>query len=91
MHHIGTSSLVHSYSQKALHLKNVAPEDVIYLSSADEPITVFGRPSFGRKDLSQSPAVIGSLGRGKVGYTGDVNAEAETTPVVLAMCGIPSR
>ncbi|KAK4543012.1 hypothetical protein LTR36_006010 [Oleoguttula mirabilis] len=88
MSHFSTAGLTPSYSQKALHLANVAIGDAVYLpsDSSRTQSMVFAPERVG--DLTQTPAAFGQAGRGKVGYIGDVNAEAETTAVVLAMCGI---
>ncbi|KAK0950160.1 hypothetical protein LTR91_025874 [Friedmanniomyces endolithicus] len=79
--------LVPSYSQKALHLANVERGDVVYLPSAASRTRsmVFAPHAV---DTAQTPAVLGACGRGKVGYTGDVNHEEPTNLVVLAMCGL---
>jgi hypothetical protein len=88
MKHIDTSGLVPSYSQKALHVKHVARDDAIYLPSESSRIQSAVFPPDKIEDLTESPAVFGTVGRGKVGYLGDVNGEVETDPVVVAMCGI---
>ncbi|KAK1023810.1 hypothetical protein LTS16_024566 [Friedmanniomyces endolithicus] len=85
--HVSTQGLVPSYSQKALHLANVERGDVVYLPSAASRTRsmVFAPHAV---DTAQTPAVLGACGRGKVGYTGDVNHEEPTNLVVLAMCGL---
>ncbi|KAK3618028.1 hypothetical protein LTR22_026514 [Elasticomyces elasticus] len=84
--HLDTSVLVPSYSQKALYLQNVASNDAVYLpSGAPTQSIVFESRAV---DTTQSPTVYGATGGGKVGYIGDVNAEDESTPVVLLMCGV---
>lgn len=82
MRRIDTSGLAAGYSQKALQLSNVNVDDAVY--SPSEPL-------WSPSGSSQSPAVLGACGDGKVGYIGDVNNETETTPVILAMCGISAR
>ncbi|KAK0258549.1 hypothetical protein B0A54_06104 [Friedmanniomyces endolithicus] len=85
--HVRTEGLVPSYSQKALHLAHVEPGDAVYLPSAASRTQsmVFAPHTV---DTAQTPAVLGTCGRGKVGYTGDVNHEEPTNLVVLAMCGL---
>jgi len=82
---VDTSGLVASYSQKALHLKNVPSNTAVYLSSGVSYSPVFGVNAVNR---AQSPAVFGTCGSGRLGYIGDVNYEAPTTPLLLAMCGL---
>lgn len=84
----GTADLVPRYGQKALHLQNVARQDAVYLPTASSytQSRVFAPGPVG--DRSQTPVAFGPCGLGKVGYVGDVNSEEETTPVVLAMCGL---
>lgn len=40
------------------------------------------------QDLQQTPIALTNMGRGKLGYVGDVNGEEGTDAVVLAMCGL---
>lgn len=88
MKHFDTDGLARSYSQKALHLANVAHADAIYLPSDGSHVEsmVFGPAPI--DDKKQTPAALAKVGDGKIGYIGDVNNENETMPLVLAMCGI---
>lgn len=81
-----TSGLARSYSQKALHLANVAMADAVYLPHADSVVesAVFAPTSVG--DRTQTPAALASVGEGWVGYLGDVNNEEDTTLVALSIC-----
>lgn len=88
MAQVNIRDLVQSYSQKALHLKNVRSSDAIYLPSSDSRIQSMVFAPDQVDDHSQTPAAFGPAGRGKVGYLGDVNAEDGTTNVLLAMCGV---
>ncbi|KAJ6508446.1 hypothetical protein C8R45DRAFT_443495 [Mycena sanguinolenta] len=80
--------LPQSYSQKALAVNNVASEHVWYASGADSVIqsAVFAPDSAFRP--GQAAVALASVGEGKLGYLGDVNAEEESTAVILAMCGL---
>jgi len=40
-----------------------------------------------RAQAKESPAAFKPYGAGYVGYLGDVNAEVESTAVILGMCG----
>ncbi|KFH42089.1 hypothetical protein ACRE_072090 [Hapsidospora chrysogenum ATCC 11550] len=76
------------YSQKALFVKNVAPQDSWYITddASHTQSHVFAPKS---ANISGETAVaFASVGNGKLGYLGDVNAEEESDAVILAMCGI---
>lgn len=62
-----------SYSQKALFVKNVEPSAVWYAES---------------NTSSEAAVVFTQVGRGNLGHMGDVNGEAESEAVILAMCGL---
>ncbi|KAK0270633.1 hypothetical protein LTR35_010841 [Friedmanniomyces endolithicus] len=65
----------------------VEPGDAVYWpTSASRTQSMVFAPQ--AVDTAQTPAVLGACGRGKVGYTGDVNHEEPTNWVVLAMCGL---
>jgi len=83
-------SLPAEYSQKAVFLKNVAPEASLYLppppedddddddDDDDVPIPVSHEP--------ETPVAFAAVGEGWLGYVGDVNTEEGSESVVLAMC-----
>lgn len=79
-----TAELQEQYSQKALHLKNVPREHSLYLPTADSRTQsrVYAPNSV---DQSETPVAFAPLGRGRVGYTGDVNMEVGTQLVVVRM------
>ncbi|EIN04389.1 hypothetical protein PUNSTDRAFT_19788, partial [Punctularia strigosozonata HHB-11173 SS5] len=82
-----TQGLDESYSVKALNLKNVHPSLRVYFPSSSsrteshvyEPIPV---------DTAQTPAAFVHVGRGYLGYIGDVNGEDPTTKLILRMLGL---
>jgi len=81
-------SLSPSYSMKALHVKNFAVNNEIYRpSSASRIESMVFAPSL-INDLSQSPAVYTRVGKGHLGYIGDINWEDGSTKVILAMFGL---
>ncbi|RYP40846.1 hypothetical protein DL768_010567 [Monosporascus sp. mg162] len=93
--HLNTSSLGRpqsglplSYSQKAVNLKNVASASAWYFPGENSVIEsrVFDADPI--VDKAQAPVAFLKVGEGYLGYTGDVNAEEETTVVVLAMLGL---
>ena len=76
-----------SYSQKAVFLKNVASEAAWYLPSQESRTEshVFAPTPV---DNRQTPVAFDAIGKGHLGYIGDVNGEEGSTAVVLAMCGL---
>jgi hypothetical protein len=75
-------------SMKALHLKNVAKKDSVYLSTSESTIESL---VFAPEPVSangEAPVVYARYGKGKLGWVGDVNNEAENIPVVLKMLGV---
>ena len=79
-----SANLTTSYNVKAVHLKGVKAEDVLYAPAEDSSTEshVFA-PSL--VDLSHVPVAYTRIGDGFMGYIGDVNAEEESTSVILAM------
>lgn len=79
-----SASLMTSYSMKAVHLRGVNAEDILYAPTEDSRVEshVFA-PS--PVDLSHVPVAYTRIGDGFLGYIGDVNAEEESTSVILAM------
>lgn len=77
-----------SYSQKAIFLANVSVEDAWYLpndASRTESLVFHSEWIY---SLPQTPIALTGIGRGKLGYVGDVNRENGSDVVVLAMCGL---
>ncbi|PVH95724.1 hypothetical protein DM02DRAFT_617714 [Periconia macrospinosa] len=82
------TSLLSSYSQKAVFLRNVDRKDAWYRlgeSSRTESL-VFAPVELGDKD--QTPIAMTRIGEGKFGYVGDINGEEGSDRVILAMCGL---
>jgi hypothetical protein len=82
------SGMASSYSQKALHVKNVEHGDAVYLPSSESHTESAVFPPRAVSDRTQAPAAFARVGAGKVGYVGDVNNESDTTTVVVRMCGL---
>jgi hypothetical protein len=76
------------YSQKAVFLKNVAPDAALYLPSMDSVTESHVFPSEPVKNREQTPVAFTAVEEGWLGYVGDVNAETESDAVILAMCGL---
>ena len=68
------TSLPPSYSAKAVFLSGVSSKDKWYL----------------QRDYhqGQSPVALTNIGKGKIGFVGDVNGEEGSDAVVLAMCNL---
>lgn len=75
------------YSQKAVFLQNVAIADALYLPDEDSRTQSMVFPSK-TVDCTQTPTARARYHNGWVGYMGDVDAEAESDSVLLAMCGL---
>ncbi|GLB35584.1 hypothetical protein LshimejAT787_0211490 [Lyophyllum shimeji] len=81
-------SLPPSYSMKALHVKDTPPDLMVYRPTqesrlesvvfSDKPVTIF----------NESPAIRTRIGKGFLGYVGDVNWEEGSSKLVLAMLGL---
>ena len=85
---LDTNGMASSYSQKAVHVKNVQHSNAVYLPSSESRIesAVFAPSLVG--DRTQAPAAFARVGEGNVGFVGDVNNEDDTPAVVLRMCGL---
>jgi hypothetical protein len=90
--------LKEKYSQNAVFLKGVKKEDAWYRpheTSVDESFTNMHFEEGGVTveadpitDFDQTPVAVASVGKGKIGFLGDVTFEKESESVVLAICGI---
>lgn len=74
-----------SYSQKAVFLKNVGSEATVYTISRNSRTqsSIFPAENV---DVGQSPVVFARVGRGRLGFIGDVNNEEGSIAVVMMMC-----
>lgn len=88
--HIATinPSLASSYSMKALHADGVSADQVLYGPTRDSVTQSMVFKPRRVDNFSEAPIVIGKVGRGYVGYIGDVNAEKESNKAYLAMLNI---
>ena len=76
------------YSQKAVFVNNVAPEDMWYKTDDDSEVQSMVFPPTSAKVARETAVALAKVGEGKLGYVGDVNAEDGSNAVVLAMCGL---
>ncbi|KAK0213825.1 hypothetical protein IW262DRAFT_1279619 [Armillaria fumosa] len=78
--------LPESYSLKSMTLLNVARRHRIYAPSPTSRVesNVFG-PNAIPIDVNECPCAYGPVGRGWLGYVGDINNEDGSTRVIMAM------
>lgn len=82
-----SSKLALSYSQKAVFLQNVAPSAALYFPADDSETESFVFPPT-PVETDQTPVAWAKIGKGCLGYIGDVNGENGSHAVALAMCGL---
>ncbi|KAI1292616.1 hypothetical protein F5Y03DRAFT_19141 [Xylaria venustula] len=83
-----TATLLPQYSQKALSLSHVAGSDAWYRSTESSVIESHVFPLTSANNENETPVALTRIGDGRLGYVGDVNAEAGSDAVILAMCGL---
>lgn len=83
-----TAEIATSYSMKALHLKNVATEDLLYVTTNDSKLESLVFPAQQVDLAGEGPIVFAPYHQGRIGWVGDVNNEPATGLVVLAMAGL---
>ncbi|CAM6096929.1 unnamed protein product [Calypogeia fissa] len=77
-----------SCSMKAVHIAGAAPESRVYIATDGSVIESMVFSPTRITDRSESPVLFAEYGRGFVAWIGDVNAEAESTAVVVAICNL---
>ncbi|KAG0221292.1 hypothetical protein BGW41_006993 [Actinomortierella wolfii] len=82
------SKLPQRYSQKAVFVNNVAPENMWYKTDDSSSVESVVFPPTSANNFGETAVAMATVGRGKLGYVGDVNAEDGSNAVVLAMCGL---
>ncbi|GJJ75331.1 hypothetical protein EMPS_07689 [Entomortierella parvispora] len=82
------TKLPQRYSQKALFVKNVAPENMWYQTDDNSVVQSMVFAPTSANTPGETAVAMAAVGRGKLGYIGDVNAEDGSNAVVLAMCGL---
>ena len=80
------ANLPNSYSMKATHLKDTSMTERVYAPSELSRTESLVFPP-AKVDSQQCPAVFVKHGRGFFGYIGDVNNEAGSQTLILAMLG----
>ena len=82
------SQLASSYSMKAVYIKGAPVTDHVYITTKESRIESHVFAPTSAQFTEQAPVIFTTLGKGYVGYIGDVNAEDLSTPVVLGMCNL---
>ncbi|KAF9905016.1 hypothetical protein EC991_002079 [Linnemannia zychae] len=79
--------LPQKYSQKAVFVNNVVRENMWYTTDDNSVVqsAVFSPTS--AHTNGETAVAMATVGSGKLGYVGDVNAEDGSNAVILAMCG----
>ncbi|KAF9311641.1 hypothetical protein BG006_004537 [Podila minutissima] len=79
--------LLQRYSQKAVFMNNIVPENMWYKTDDNSVVQSAVFPPTSANMTREMAVVMATVGRGKLGYVGDVNAEDGLNVVILAMCG----
>ncbi|KAG6897875.1 hypothetical protein C0992_009673 [Termitomyces sp. T32_za158] len=80
--------LAQSYSMKALHVKDISPDVVVYQPTEGSRLESMVFSPSPITNLNESPAVRTRVGKGYLGYIGDVNWEDGSAKLLLAMMGL---
>ncbi|RPD52547.1 hypothetical protein L226DRAFT_496202 [Lentinus tigrinus ALCF2SS1-7] len=90
---LSSAALVPSFSMKALHLKDVPAECAVYYATSDSHLEslVYAPTKITPKQATQTPAAFAPVGKGFLGYIGDVNGEQGSIRLTLEMCGVRIR
>ena len=81
----GGNHLAGAYSMKAVHIKKPGEFEAIYSATDESRIESNVFPPSKIEDLKEAPVAFAKVGKGWVGYVGDVNNEVESYTVILAM------
>jgi hypothetical protein len=84
----GGNHLANAYSMKALHVARPGEFEAIYSPTDESRIESLVFSPKKVEALNEAAVAFAKVGRGWVGYVGDVNFEAETHTVILAMLGL---
>ncbi|KAJ7042024.1 hypothetical protein C8F04DRAFT_1078062 [Mycena alexandri] len=67
------------------HLKGVRADAALYLPMGHSQLDSAG---FGADNLTETPVAFAEIGKGRLGFVGDLGTEKATTDVILAMFGL---
>ncbi|KAL6898553.1 ribonuclease H-like protein [Trichoderma evansii] len=82
------SKLLPEYSQKAVFLNNVKSLDALYVTNEDSVLESLVFQADNAHVPGESPVLLACVGKGKLGYIGDVNGEDGSEAAVIALCGL---
>ena len=69
-----------------MFVKNVASADAWYRPDESSIVESAVFPPTSANIAGETAVALANIGRGKLGYVGDVNAEKGSDAVILAMC-----
>ena len=81
------SSLANTYSMKTLHLGGISPQMAMYKPYEESRLESLIVASVEIKNTLEAPAVCTRVGKGYLGFLGDVNGEICSTNTLVAMLG----
>jgi hypothetical protein len=76
------------YSMKAVHLKRFTRDTAMYKPTEGARLQSMVFPATPITNVTESPVLHMLIGKGTIGYVGDVNREEGSTAVCLAMLGL---
>ena len=82
------SGMPKSYNMKAVHIEGATREAAVYVTTEESKLHSNVWAARSVHDTTQAPVLFTSIGSGYVGFMGDVNAETESTAVILGMSGL---
>ncbi|KAM3426828.1 hypothetical protein NHJ13734_009240 [Beauveria thailandica] len=85
---VNFQKLPQSYSQKAVYVSNVSDEDMLYKTDDNSVLESLVFAPESAHVTGETAVALSRVGAGRIGYVGDVNAEAGSHVVVLAICGL---
>ncbi|KAM3428125.1 hypothetical protein MY4824_008999 [Beauveria thailandica] len=85
---VNIQKLPQSYSQKAVYVSNVSDEDMLYKTDGNSVLESLVFAPESAHVPGETAVALSRVGAGRIGYVGDVNAEAGSHVVVLAICGL---
>ncbi|KAF5318132.1 hypothetical protein D9619_012190 [Psilocybe cf. subviscida] len=84
-------SLLPSYSMKALHVAEIDLRDAVYVQTTESHLQSLVFPPVDVRKISkrdEAPAVLSKVGKGYLGFVGDVNVESGSIELTMAMLGM---
>lgn len=83
---LNLASVPEPYSMKVVHIANARTQEKIFVPTPGALTQIRVFPP-GHVDESQAAVTGARIGRGDLVYCGDINGEAESTVLIMALCG----